>query len=131
MGRPEKYSEEMLSDTLVYINTYKDIGDTIPSIAGLACHLEVSKKTIYNWAKIEGNGEFLHALNKLSALQERVLLNGGLSSEFNAAITKLVLYNHDYSGKPKDDQGEEATPLNITFEVKEAVSDIQITNAKP
>ena len=101
-------------------------------VCGLACLLDVSKKTLYNWVEDGKNTEFLHALDKLKTFQEKSIINGSLLGDFNAPISKLMLTNnHDYTEKPKDDYNDdEAPPLNITFNVKEPVSDIKVTNAK-
>jgi len=121
----------MLEKALDYIKNYADYDDVIPSVAGLAVALEVSKKTLYNWSEVPENIKFLHALEKLSTNQENKLLNGGLSGRFNPAITKLIMYNHGYTGQPKEpDSDDESPPLEISFNVKEPVTEIKVTNAK-
>jgi len=131
-GQPTKYNEDMLDKALDYIKNYSDYEQVIPSVAGLAVALDVSKKTLYNWSEVPENIKFLHALEKLSTNQENKLLNGGLSGSFNPAITKLMMYNHGYTDKPKDDPlDDEVPPLQISFHVKQPVSDIKVTNAKP
>jgi len=42
-------------------------------------------------------------LDNINVKQERVLLANGITGEFNAAITKLVLAKHDYSDKVSQD----------------------------
>lgn len=131
-GQPTKYSKAKLEKAIDYITNYADYEDVIPSVAGLAVVLEVSKKTLYNWAEVEENSEFLHALSRLATNQERRLLNGGLSGSYNPTITKLILTNHGYSDKPREDiDDEDAPPLDINFDVKLPVSEIKTTNAKP
>jgi len=130
-GQPTKYNDKMLSTALDYITNFADHDQVIPSVAGLAVVLGVSKKTLYNWSEVAENIEFLHALEKLSTNQENKLLNGGLSGSFNSAITKLMMYNHGYTDKPRDESlDDEAPPLQISFHVKEPVSEIKVTNAK-
>lgn len=130
-GQPTKYNKQKLETTLDYIKNYADYEDVIPSVAGLAVVLEVSKKTLYNWAEVKENSQFLHALSRLATSQERRLLNGGLSGSYNPTITKLILTNHGYTDRPKEDfDDEDAPPLDISFDVKPSVSEIKTTNAK-
>ena len=130
-GQPTKYNAEALATAQDYVKNYADYEDIVPSVVGLAVALDVTKKTLYNWAESPENIEFLHTLEKISSNQERRLLNGGLSKSFDAGITKLMLYNHGYTGQPKEpDDSDEAPPLQISFNVKEPVTEIKVTNAK-
>lgn len=129
-GQPTKYSAAILKKANAYVSDYKTEHEhAIPSIAGLAVVLGVCRKTIQNWAKNPKNKEFLHTLDKISTNQEFKLLNGGLTGTFNAAITKLVLYNHGYNEKAEPIE-EDAPPLEYTFNVKPAKAEIKTTNAK-
>ena len=131
VGRPTDYSKSALKVAIDYISSYKTKHEhEIPSVAGLAMVLEVSKKTLYNWADKPENKEFLHALERLATSQELKLLNGGLSGTYNSTITKLILHNHGYSDKQEVITEDESPPTEIHFHVKEAVADIKTTNAK-
>ena len=101
MGRPSKLTDEVMAKVEDYIKNYAKYGDPFPSAAGLADELGISRKTVYNWA--DSNPEFLRMLDAINAKQERVLIQGGITGEFNAAITKLVLAKHDYSDKVSQD----------------------------
>ena len=49
-------------------------------------------------------------------------------------VTMLIWLGKQYLGqkdKHEDEDQDEAIPLNITFNIKDAVSDVQVTNAKP
>lgn len=96
-GRPTKYDDGILKKVDEYLKRHKSYGDIIPSVAGLACVLDVTKKTLYNWA--DKNKEFLHALERIAQKQEKLCLSGGLSGDFNSTITKLLLGNHGYHEK--------------------------------
>ena len=100
MGRPSKYTDQTVSNAVHYIENYDtEFGDQMPTVAGLALHLDISKETVYEWGR---NGKYLHfsdILNRLMAEQERILLNKGLDGTFNSAITKLVLSKHNYSDR--------------------------------
>lgn len=97
VGRPTKYNEDMLDKALDYLENFMSYGDAVPSHAGLACELNVNKQTIYNWAK--DHPEFFDTLEAIKERQERLLVNGGLTNEFNGTITKLMLANYGYSDK--------------------------------
>ena len=95
-GRPTDYSQAMLDAAEEYIINYKEIhGDAIPSIAGLACVLGVSKSTVYLWR--DNHPKFSDTLSRILTWQERDTINGGITGEFNSTISKLVLANHGYS----------------------------------
>ena len=111
VGRPSLLDEEMLQRAKDYmLGGFKDIENVVPSAAGLACYLGVSKKTIFNWANVSEDDEnnplgveFLHTLNAIQDKQEMMLINGGLSQVFSGTITKLMLTNHGYSDKVQTD----------------------------
>jgi hypothetical protein len=80
-----------------YIENHSDYDDLVPSVEGLSYFLNVSRKTIYNWA--DSDDEILHTLDRLKTKQAKMLLSGGLSNAMNPTITKLMLSNHGYSEK--------------------------------
>jgi hypothetical protein len=86
-----------------YLDHYQQMGDLIPSQAGLACVLDISRETIIQWMKDPEKKEFSYIVGKMSAFQEKQLLSGGLSGDFNASITKLILTKHNYSDKTETD----------------------------
>lgn len=102
LGRPTKYSDDILAAAWDYIDNYKKHEDVIPSIAGMACALNIAKSTLYLWAE-DSDKDFSDILAKCNQKQEKVLLNGGLSGDFNAAITKLALGKQGYSEKIEND----------------------------
>lgn len=119
VGRPTKYSEEILSKTLDYINNYKDHDDLIPSIAGLSVVLGVRRETLHDWAKQESKLEFSNMLADLLARQEQVLFNKGLAGEFNPTIAKLALTKHGYSDKAQHEvSGPDGQPIETQFTVR-------------
>lgn len=97
MGRPSKYTPEMVDKALDYLQNFHKHDDLIPSAAGLGFVLGVAKSTIYKWA--EEKPDFSDALALINQAQEKFLLRGGLSGDFNATIAKLALANHSYSDK--------------------------------
>ena len=116
-GRPTKYSEEVLEKAKEYLETYESSAP-VPSIVGLCLHLDVSRKTIYNWASDGVHEEFLHILDRCQDLQHRELLKGGLLGDFNSNITKMMLTKHGYSDKQEIDhttKGEAVSGLAVRF----------------
>ena len=116
MGRNTVYSNEVVAKTHNYIKYYEESNDVIPSVAGLAVHLGLSKSTLYNWAKEDGKEDFLDALKDLEGAQERELLNSGLNGTFNSTITKLILTKHKYSDKV-DTTVKDITPKIIKDDI--------------
>ncbi len=123
LGRPSGYSPEILEKTIEYIEGgYKDHDQIIPSVAGLAVALGVGRQSLYDWSAKEENADFSYILGALNTHQESVLLNKGLSSEFNPTITKLVLGKHGYQEKAE-------TPTEGVKELADALHNL--ANALP
>lgn len=100
-GAPTKYTPEIQKAADEYVNGgFVEVGDVVPSRAGLAIHLDLSRNTLGNW---ESHPKFLRTLEKVNFLQERISLNGGLSGNLNSTIVKLLLANHGYSDKQQND----------------------------
>lgn len=115
-GAPSKYTPELLAEARRYLDQYEEEGDVIPSIAGLAVLLSVRRETLHVWAKQEGKEEISNILGDILSKQERVLINKGLSGEFNSNIAKLVLGKHGYHDKTDNTfSGPEGGPVNINF----------------
>jgi len=113
-GRPSKYTEELIHEAKQYIVSYETYGDVIPSIAGLSCVLSVNRDTLYEWEK--KYPEFSDILRRIQEEQQKVLLNKGLSGDFNSAITKLVLGKHGYHDKQDMDvKGDMAINIGKEF----------------
>ena len=116
-GRPTKYSDAMLEAAQDYV----DGGyTTVPTVAGLSLALNVTKSTVYKWGEEEGKEEFSDTLAKLQAVQENLLVSGGLSTEFSGTITKLMLSNHGYRETSATElSGKDGGPIEgITFTIK-------------
>lgn len=100
-GRPSLYTPELIAKAQAYIDGgwKEEADDAIPSIAGLAVHLGISRETVRAWQHDDDKEQFSAMLGVMLAKQENVLLNGGLENTFNGTITKLVLSKHGYSDK--------------------------------
>lgn len=98
-GRPTAYKKGMEGKAVAYINGgYEEYGHVIPSIIGLAKVLNVATSTLYNWNE-DKDHPFLGILESCKDEQHMVLLNKGLTGDFNSNITKLALGKHGYSEK--------------------------------
>lgn len=115
-GRPSIYTPELLAKARDYVLNYADYGDQIPSIAGLACELSISRETCHTWAKDEEKPEFSDIVRDISQAQERKLLNGGLSGDFNPSIAKLVMTKHGYSDKLETEHSGSINFTDLTEE---------------
>lgn len=113
-GRPTKYTPEALEKARDYLKNYREGGDVIPTVPGLALALGISRETVYAWSKDEDKEEFTEIYLKLMADQERQLVNSGLKGDFNSAITKMILTKHDYSDKVQTDNTHSVSVVEIT-----------------
>jgi len=102
-GRPRTYKPDMVEKARRYIANHEDFDDPVPTVAGLACVLGVVRDTCYQWAKDEDKPEFSDILSELAQKQERCLVRGGLMSEYNSAIAKMMLTKHGYSDRVDSD----------------------------
>jgi|GEM_PF-1914158 len=96
MGRPTKYNTALLEKAQHYLDNYEEYDEVIPSAVGLALVLDITRSTLYAWAKDEDKKVFSHILDNINKKQEQVLLKNGLNNKFNSNITKLVLGKHGY-----------------------------------
>ena len=114
-GRPTDYNGSILEKSNAYLKSYTEEGDVIPSIAGLACVLKISRTTIYDWAKQEDKKEFSDTVKRINAEQKKVLINKGLDGKFNASITKLLLgANHSVIEKTQQElSGPDGGPISF------------------
>lgn len=121
--RPTKYCKKVQEKADWYANGgYAECGDAVPSQAGLACELRVTRQTLVNWK--EQHTKFLDTLERISVTQERVSLSGGLRGELNSAIVKLLLANHGYSDKRAFEQTASVNPQRTNWTVEFINSDL-------
>ncbi|MEY0282157.1 DNA-packaging protein [Providencia rettgeri] len=112
MGRPSKFAESLIKAKEYLMGGYETVGDVIPSVAGLACYLGVSRKTVYEWVK--ESTDLSDTLEGILAMQENKLINKGLNGDFNPTITKLMLANHGYSEKQEVDHKSSDNSMSPT-----------------
>ncbi|EOX2922846.1 DNA-packaging protein [Providencia stuartii] len=112
MGRPSKFAESLVKAKEYLMGGYETVVDVVPSVAGLACYLGVSRSTVQQYAK--ENEDFSGTLEAIKTLQENRLINKGLIGEFNPTITKLMLANHGYSEKQEVDHKSSDSSMSPT-----------------
>lgn len=101
----------------------------IPSIQGLSYYLGVHRDTIYAWAK--EYGDFNEALDRLEAKQGNILINKGLSGEYNSTITRLMLSaNHNMREKSDLTTNDKDLPIPILGHVPNNNSDTEDTESE-
>ena len=124
VGRPSKYTSEMLEQARGYLmGEWQAIGDAIPSLAGLACYLGLSRETVNAWSNDPAKDEFSDIANGILVMQERELVNRGLLKQFDSSITKLILGKHGYSDKVQQDHTSSdgsLAPTRIVIEAAQA-----------
>ena len=89
-GLYQTYTKEVVvKDQIQVINAQRP--NSIPSIAGLATHLEVNRDTVYEWAK--HHKEFSDILDDLQRKQEDFLLFHGLTKGYDSSFAKFITQN--------------------------------------
>jgi hypothetical protein len=97
MARPSKYNEETPKKAREYLDTFDKDGDVVPTIEGLAEHLGVRRSTVYDWNTHPEKGAFSDIFDAILKKQSRILINNGLTGDFSAPITKMMLTKHGYT----------------------------------
>ena len=120
MGRPSKYTPEILEKAKAYVDGgYLACGDVIPQMAGLSIELSISRETIYDWCDDPEKKEFSDIVARCLRAQERKLLNGSLTGDLNPTIAKLLLTKHGYSERVQNEHtGENGGPIEHDWTVR-------------
>lgn len=117
VGRPSKL-HECLGPALRYLQgDYTIDGGVIPTVAGLACYLGVSRSSVNKWATEDtSEGGFSDIVEGILSMQEFKLVNGGLKGDYNPTIAKLLLAKHGYNDKAElthEHTGKDGSPVQI------------------
>lgn len=93
-GRPTKYNATIQKKADEYISNLP-ADEVIHTVEGLADHINVARSTVYKWKdEIE---QFSDTLETILRKQAKTLINRGLTGEFNAPMTKMLMnVNHGY-----------------------------------
>jgi len=143
-GRPTLYTEHTVAQAEQYLEDCKDKytavpiytedGDVVldqdgvqktrmkkivnlPSIAGLARYLKVSRETIYAWSSQPEKIKFSDIVGQVLIEQEQRLLSNGISGEYNCVIAKLILTKHGYSDK-QELSGVNGNPIESIHKIE-------------
>lgn len=106
-GRPCLLTPEVIKTAEAYLHNFKTKHKhAIPSVVGLAKVLNITRTTIYEWAKNkekDPEGRFSYIVEALDDYQEFELIQGGLDGTHNPTISKLLLHKHGHSDKVEQD----------------------------
>ena len=115
-GRPSKYTKELLEQAQWYVDNWRETGEVVPTLAGMAIRCGVDKHTISRWRKDEKNKpEFCALCARVEQQQELLLISGGLTKSYDSGLAKLLLHKHGYSDKQEVELSGEIKPPNIIF----------------
>lgn len=127
-GAPTKYDISLIDKVDEYLKTTGDKYETfdtgavkdgvpvkitklvvdMPMIEGFSDYIDVCVSTINNW-ELE-YPDFLVATNKIRKAQKKVLMNKGVSGEYNPLITRLVL-SANHGMREKSDVTSDDKPI--------------------
>ena len=103
-GHPTDYKADVIDRVHEYLATAVPENMKIPTIEGVALKLEVSRDTVYEWAKV--HSEFSDTLELVRTKQKEYLMEIGIfgGKEINATIVALLLrVNHNMVETQKTD----------------------------
>ena len=98
-GRPTKYKPEYSTPEFIeeYVGHAKETDEFI-SICGLACYIKVCEDTLQEWKKV--HPEFSATTTRVKQLSKQMLLNKGLTGDYNSKVAILGLSaNHGMAVK--------------------------------
>ena len=101
-GRKSKYEgQDTITKAEEYLKDWEtldaDDGAVIPTIEGLALHLNVHRDTIHTWTKDPEKEEFSDIVKDIYARQGRRLVNMSLTGDFREKTSNALLSrHHDY-----------------------------------
>ena len=58
MARPTKFNQALVTKAQHYLDHYEEYDEVIPSAVGLALVLNITRSTLYEWAKDEDKKDF-------------------------------------------------------------------------
>lgn len=88
----DEVEDYVKSDTVSGTGYQRVIKVNLPSLVGLALYLDISEDTVHEWNKI--HPEFSEYTRKILAMQKKVLIDSGLSGDYNQKIAGLLLGQH-------------------------------------
>lgn len=123
VGRPTKYIPAIIYPKIEeYLASVNDT--QLPSIEGLAIHLDVNTDTIHEWVK--EYPEFSVAIKKIADKQKRQLMDDGMygGKEVNAAMAIFLLkVNHGMK------ENDPSTLVQVVVPILGGKSNVPINNS--
>jgi hypothetical protein len=114
-GRPTKYHDGIIALAEEYLRSCSRENTTLPTVEGLALHLEVDDDTINEWAK--EHEEFSATIKKLKAKQKAQLMDDGLygGKEVNSTMAIFLLkVNHGMVETTRQEHtGKDGEPIKV------------------
>jgi hypothetical protein len=111
-GRPTTYNKEVIEKAYDYIENCPDI---IHSVVGLCIHIGRAKGLVYEWIKQSDKTQLNDIVCMVNELQEKKLVNGSLTNELNASISKMMLSKHGHIEiKEIDNKSSDGSMSNVT-----------------
>ena len=109
-GRPTLYNPIFVDKVKEYLETTGKEQTSLPTIEGFAIYLNVSRDSLYEWAK--KYPEFSDTLKEIEIRQKQQLIDDGIygGKEVNSTIVKLLLQNN-HGMKERTDQTSGDKPL--------------------
>lgn len=122
-GRPTKYHDGMIDLAEEYLMSCGREQTKLPTIEGLALHLEVDDERIGEWANaIDESGNLIHpefhaTVKKIKAVQKNQLIDDGLygGKEVNSTMAIFLLkVNHGMIETSRQEHtGKDGTPIQV------------------
>lgn len=97
MARPTDYNEELLEKAKRYLLSIDKDSKQCPTVEGLAKYIGISRQTVYVWA--EEKPEFSDILQEVQEAQAEMLIQNGLTNQYNSTMAKMMLSKHGYVEK--------------------------------
>ena len=111
-GRPTKFTTSTSKCATHYTKSCLENG-TFPTIEGLATHLGVGTRTIYDW-ELE-HPDFSQTIDQLRDTQKQLLITNGLAGSYNTRFAMFLLKaNHNMSEKDPLISATQNSYMNIS-----------------
>ena len=139
-GRPTIYEESTCDKAMAYIDSCEDAEEQVisgqsekatfyqqklrvnlPTIEGLALYLKTHRDTLYEWEK--QHPQFSDILAYLRHKQLVMLINKGLSNDYNHSIVKVLLSKHGYTEKQETEHSGSVGTVILPKPVSEDLED--------
>lgn len=100
----------------------------LPTIEGLAFYIDVARSTLYEWKDLDA--EFSDIIDTLLQKQASMLIDKGLSGDYNPTIAKVLLTKHGYREGTEHSgvEGKDLIPDKQSNEKADAVLSTFLTN---